>query len=338
VTTPKTGGATHATARALAAALAAALTCATAIAQEAPGHAPLALAAAPGALQAWPVQGRVYVIPGAGQNVVVQVGESAIEVVNAGAQGTSPGLLAAIRQLSRKPIQFIIETSADIDAVGGSMELAKAGHMNTGQPGEPAGAAVLAHLNVLNRLTEQNLPGVKLPTDSFEDDWSFFNEEAVLLKHAPAAHSDADSWVFFRRSDVIVTGPFFEPGRYPVIDTAKGGSIGGTLDVLNDIIATMVPRENEEGGTYVVPARGRICDHTDIVNYRDALTIIRDRVAYYAGKGMSFEQVLAQKPSADYDGIYGSEEGPWTTRMFLEAVYKGVKATAARGKKSGVAQ
>jgi glyoxylase-like metal-dependent hydrolase (beta-lactamase superfamily II) len=308
------------------------------MAQEAPGRAPLAAAPAPGALQVWPVQGRVYVIAGAGQNVVVQVGESAIEVVNAGAEGATPGVLAAIRQLSRKPIQFVIETSADSDAVGGSMELAKAGHMNTGQPGEPAGAAVLAQLNVLSRLTGQNLPGVKLPTDSFADEWSFFNDEAVLLKHAPAAHSDGDSWVFFRRSDVIVTGPFFEPERYPVIDTAKGGSIGGTLDALNDIIATMVPRENEEGGTYVVPARGRVCDHTDIVNYRDALTIIRDRVAYYAGKGMSLEQVLAQKPSADYDGIYGSEEGPWTTRMFLEAVYKGVKATAARGKKSGVAK
>jgi glyoxylase-like metal-dependent hydrolase (beta-lactamase superfamily II) len=305
----------------------------SAVAQEAPGHSPPpgpATAAVPGALRAWPVQGRVYVIAGAGQNVVVQVGDAGIELVNAGAAGTTPAVLAAIRQLSDKPIQFIIATSADLDAVGGAFELAKAGHMNTGQPGEPAGAGMVSQLNVLTRLTNENNPGVKLPTDAYEDGWSFFNDEAVVLTHAPAAHSDGDTWVFFRRSDVIVTAPFFEPGRYPVIDSAHGGSMTGTLNVLNDLIALMVPRENEEGGTYVVPARGRICDHTDIVNYRDALTIIRDRVAYYAGKGMSLEQVLAAKPSADYDGIYGAEEGPWTTRMFLEAVYKDVKAAAGR--------
>jgi cyclase len=282
------------------------------------------------ALQAWHVQGRVYLIAGAGANIAVQVGDAAVEVVNAGSAGSTPQVLAAIRELSDKPLQFIMLTSADADVVSGSLELAQAGHFNSGQPGEPAGAAVVAQLGTLTRLAAENRPGVRLPTDAFETDWAFFNDEPVVLKQVRAAHSDGDSYVFFRRSDVIATGALFEPGRYPVIDGAHGGTVSGVIDALNELIGIMVPRENEEGGTYLIPGRGRICDRTDIVNYRDALTIIRARVAHYASRGMSLEKILAARPTADYDGIYGAEQGDWTTTMFIRAVYDDVRAAGSR--------
>ena len=134
--------------------------------------------------------------------------------------------------------------------------------------------------------------------------------------------------MFFRSSDVISTGELFNPSAYPVIEQDRGGSLEGILGALTDIIGVMVPRQNEEGGTYVVPAHGPICDHTAVVNYRDALAIIRARIRFYVAKGMTLEQVLSQRPSFDYDGLYGSDTGPWTTRMFIEAVYREVASDA----------
>lgn len=277
-------------------------------------------------VQLWHVQGRVYVLVGDGSNITVQVGDGAVVMVNAGRADMAADVIAAVHRLSTKPVAFIINTSADEDDVGGTAQVARLGFENTGQPGEPPGAAVVAQLNTLSRLSAQAVSGAEIPTDAYDDEWSFFNDEPVILRHAPAAHTDGDSYVFFRRSDVISTGDLFDADLYPVIDASRGGSIDGIIDALNDIIGLMVPQQNEEGGTYVVPGRGRICDRTGVVNYRDALTIIRGRIAYYISKGMSLDQIVAAKPTLDYDGIYGSDSGPWTTRMFVEAVYHDVQA------------
>jgi cyclase len=269
------------------------------------------------------VQGRVYMIAGAGANIAVEVGDHSVILVDAGAQGTSDKVLAAIRTLTAKPIQYIIETSTDEDMIGGSTDLASAGYNYTGQRAEPPGAGVLAQLRALTRLSASAPPGAKVPTDAYDEQWSFFNDEAIVLKHATAAHSDGDSYVVFRRSDVIATGALLDTDHYPVIDARQGGSLDGIISALNDIIADlMVPRENEEGGTYLIPGHGRICDRTEVVNYRDALTIIRARVRARVAKRMTLEPVLASRPTDDYDGIYGSDTGPWTTRMFIEEVYR----------------
>jgi len=241
-------------------------------------------------------------------------------------------VISAIHALSNRPLEYIIDTNADADNVSGSSAMSKSGFANSGQPGEPAGAGIVAQLNTLDQLVAMPVEGADIPTDTYADQWSFFNNEAVIVTHAAAAHSNGDSYVFFRRSDVISTGDIFNTDRYPVIETDRGGSIDGILGALNDIIDTMVPQENEEGGTYLVPAHGRICDRTEIVNYRDALTIIRGRVQFYADKGMSLEQVLAAKPTLDYDGIYGAEGGPSATRDFIAAVYHDV--TAKHGKRA----
>jgi cyclase len=248
-------------------------------------------------------------------------------LVNAGPAGVSDDVVAALRRLSPKPIQYLIDTNADPDVVGGSRAVAQTGHNQGGQPGEPKGAAVVGQLNTLSRLSAlAPQPGVEVPTDAFDDHWEFFNDEGVVLRHPANAHTDGDIYVFFRRSDVIATGDVLDTDHYPTIEASKGGSLDGVIDALNDIIETMIPRENEEAGTYLVPGRGRICDRTEIVNYRDALTIIRARIRYYVGKHMTLEQVIAAHPTLDYDGVYGSETGPWTTRLFIEEVYREASA------------
>ena len=149
-----------------------------------------------------------------------------------------------------------------------------------------------------------------------------FNGEAIQIIHEPHAHTDGDSVVFFRGSDVIATGDLFAPGAYPVIDLERGGSFQGIIDALNRLIDLAVPDANEEGGTMIIPGHGRVTDEYDLVIYRDMLTIIRDRVRDLIHRGMSLEQVQAARPTRDYDGIYGSDAGPWTTRMFVAAVYR----------------
>ena len=147
--------------------------------------------------------------------------------------------------------------------------------------------------------------------------------------HVPAAHSDGDLIVFFRKSDVIVAGDVIAADRYPYIDAKNGGSIQGIIDGLNRIVATAVPEYNQQGGTRVIPGHGRIMNQSDVVEYRDMATIIRDRIAQLAKEGKTLEQVKAMHPTLDYDGIYGSTTGPWTTDMFIDEVYKEVTAKPA---------
>jgi glyoxylase-like metal-dependent hydrolase (beta-lactamase superfamily II) len=142
--------------------------------------------------------------------------------------------------------------------------------------------------------------------------------------HVPAAHTDADTIVFFRRSDVISAGDVFTPDRYPMIDLARGGSIEGLLAGINYIIELAVPDFNEEGGTMIVPGHGRLCDESDVSDYRDMVTIVRDRVADMVKKKMTIEQVKAAKPTRDYDGVYARPGSSGDT--FVEAVYRSLTA------------
>jgi glyoxylase-like metal-dependent hydrolase (beta-lactamase superfamily II) len=184
-------------------------------------------------------------------------------------------------------------------------------------------ASIIAHLNVLNRMTADNVSADAWPTDTyFTPEWSIFsNGEAVQLLHVESAHSDGDTIVFFRRSDVISTGAIFDAGGYPRFDPARGGSIGGVIEGLNRVLDIAVPGENQEGGTVIVPGRGRLSDETDVANYRDMVTIIRDRVRAMVAKGMSLEQVQQARPTSDYDGLF-EPRSDWTREMFVEAIYR----------------
>ena len=288
-----------------------------------------------------PVQGNVYMLVGAGGNVTVSVGKDGVVLVDTQYAQMTDKIVAAIRTISDKPIRYIINTHVHGDHTGGNEKLAKLGKTITGgnvagnlsDAGE--GAAIIAHQNVLDRMSaaptggEAATPFGALPTDTYtgaEKDL-FFNGEGIQILHQPAAHTDGDSFVFFRRSDVVSTGDIFTPGGYPIIDLARGGSINGIVDALNRLIEITIPADKQEAGTYVIPGHGRLCDEADVVEYRDMATIIRDRVQDMVKKGMTLEQVKAAKPTRDYDPLYGSTTGFWTTDMFVEAVYKSVVAS-----------
>ncbi|HTA51821.1 MAG TPA: MBL fold metallo-hydrolase [Candidatus Acidoferrum sp.] len=295
------------------------------------------------AIQLLDVQGRVHMLVGAGANITIQLGDAAVVLVDTGIPQMSPQVLAAIRTLSQKPIEFIINTSVDADHTGGNKNLSQSGHFISGMNGEMPGASIVSQIAVLDRMTaasssdpkESSAPQELWPTDTYDNDrWALFNDEAIVLDHPHAAHTDGDSLVFFRRSDVISAGDVFTPDRYPMIDLAKGGSINGEINALNRLIEMMVPRADEEGGTYVIPGHGRICDRNAVTNYRDMATIIGDRIADDVKKGMTLDQVKASRPTLDYDGIYGSDSGPWTTQMFIEAVYKDLSAANRKSQSS----
>jgi len=155
----------------------------------------------------------------------------------------------------------------------------------------------------------------------------FFNGEPVFMYHVPAAHTDGDSIVFFRRSDVIATGDVYRTDSYPVVDLEKGGTVQGVIDALNLVLDLAVPAHHEEGGTFIVPGHGRISDEFDVLEYRDMVTIIRDRIQAMISKGMTLDQVKAARPTRDYDPRYGAATGAWTTDKFIEAVYRSLKRT-----------
>ena len=186
------------------------------------------------------------------------------------------------------------------------------------------GAETYAHLAVLERMNESKAPSRLWPENTFATPKKdmFFNNEVVQLFHQPAAHTDGDVIVFFRRSDVISAGDVFVKTSYPVIDLQHGGTINGIIDALNRIIDLAVPQDKQEGGTMVIPGHGRLCNEADVVDYRDMVTIIRDRIQDMINKAMTLQQVKAARPTFDYDPLYGANSGPWTTDMFVEAAYR----------------
>lgn len=285
-------------------------------------------------MQVLRVQGNVYMIAGPGGNTVVQAGDSGVLIVDTQTAAAADALLAAIRGISPKAIHYIINTSVGADHVGGNAALAKAGPtrpnaspIQAGLGGNVEGkTTVLAHETVLNRMiANKEISPEAWPTETFfgDDKEVFFNGEGIQVFHQPAAQTDGDAIVFFRRSDVIATGDLFTTTSYPFIDAQKGGSITGVIAALNHIIDLAIPDHKvQEGGTMIVPGHGRLCDEQDVIEYRDMVTIIRDRVAYMIGKGRTLDQIKAAKPTLDFDPRYGTSTGPWTTTMFVEQIYR----------------
>jgi len=286
-----------------------------------------------------PVQGGVYLLSGAGGNTVVQVGENYVFVVDTSVAAQAPKTVAAIRQLSDKPIRYVINTHLHLDHIGGNEIVAKAGTAIGGGGGgggpqlaaDSAPAPILAHENVLRRVgapsgQQSEVPSALWPVETYiGDDFRLFNGEAVHLIHEPAAHTDGDTLVFFQRSDVIAAGDVYSTLTYPVIDRKNGGSINGIIAALNHIIDLCTPRDRQEGGTYVIPGHGRISDQADVVEYRDMVTIIRDRIRDMVQRGLTLEQVKAEQPTIDYDPEYGASVDSWTKDMFIEAVYQDLR-------------
>lgn len=292
------------------------------------------------------VQGSVYLLPTPAGNVVLQVGDEGVLIVDTSVPASTPDIVAAVRRLSDKPIRWIINTHAHPDHTGGNAALSTAGEgtpqnqFGSGRnfPGSLlSGAVIVAHETVLHRMS--GLLGDATPTP--QASWPvaayigsgrdmFFNGESIQIFHAPNAHTDGDSIVYFRYSDVLVTGDVFNMTSYPRIDLKSGGSIDGLIGGLNLVLDVAIPKEKQEGGTFVVPGHGRIGDEADVVQYRNMVTIVRDRIRDMLTRGMTLEQIKAAKPTSGYDRRWSTPS--WTADMFVEAAYQTLRrsTTSAR--------
>jgi glyoxylase-like metal-dependent hydrolase (beta-lactamase superfamily II) len=296
-----------------------------------------------------PVRKNIYMLVGAGGNIAVSAGPDGTLLVDSGTAPMTDKVLAGIHRLGEqlstngappKPVQFIVNTSIDSDHTGGNLKIAKSGRTFTGgnvagdlrglgEADPEEGAQIYAYQTVLNRMsatTGKNpplMPNGAWPAVTFDTDVlnlsHFFNGEAIQIIYQPAAHTDGDSMVYFRGSDVLATGDIFVTNSYPVIDLAKGGSLQGVLDGLNHILDIAIPEFRLEGGTMIIPGHGRLCDSADVAYYRDMVTVIRDRIRDQIRKGKSLEEVQAAGLTKDYDGRYGSPNS------FIEAAYKSLK-------------
>ncbi len=291
------------------------------------------------------VRPNFYMIAGAGSNIAVQIGPAGVVLVDSGSAPMQEKVLAAVKRLSSLPIRYIFNTSADVDHVGGN-PLSKTGVTIIGQIMGNVGitedvvnnggaASVLAHDNVMLRMTDSSVQppfsNATLPSKTYTAKIysMYLNGDGIQLIHQPAAHSDGDSIVFFRRSDVIVTGDIFDTTRFPMIEVDKGGSIQGEIDALNRLIELSIgpfPIEWGDDRTLLIPGHGRVCDQPDLLDYRDMVTIIRDVIQDMINRKMTLEQIKAADPTKGYNLRYGSTSGTWTTNMFVEAVYKSLTA------------
>ena len=316
--------------------------------QEQPQPSARRIALPPGnPLEVLPVQGNVFLIAGGPSNIAVQIGPEGVLLVDAGTAEMSEKILEAIHVLSDRPINYIIDTTPDKDHYGGNEKLGAAGINptvaqlgltgrgstavenqgggNNPQSLRPQGAIVFANENFLNRMSAPTgetpvEPFALWPTSTFftRSKTISFNDEAIEMLHVPAAHTDGDVMAFFRKSDVVATGDIINTLQYPFVDHKRGGTIQGVLDALNDVIEITVPRFNQMAGTRVVPGHGRILNEADVVEYRDMMTIIRDRVKLAIDAGKTRQQIKAMRATLDYDGLYSVPS--WTGEMLVDTI------------------
>jgi cyclase len=301
---------------------------------------PPASATAAGDLEVLQLRPNFFMIAGAGGNIAVQVGEDGVVVVDAGLAAKGDAVVAAIKKLTPRPIRYVIDTSADPDHVGGNEALSKAGQTLFTAPGSigvtgnflGGVASILSAQQVLERMSAPSgkaspFPVGAWPTETFDfpRKYMYLNGEGIEVLHQPAAHTDGDVLIFFRRSDVVVAGDILDLRHFPVIDVARGGTVNGEIAALQrivDLAIPSVPIVSREAGTLVVAGHGRVCDQLDVAEYRDMVTIVRDRVRDLIKAGMGLDQIKAASPARGYTRRYGSDSGPWTTNNFVEAVYR----------------
>jgi len=280
------------------------------------------------------VRGNIYMFASDEGNITVQVGEhrdnDGVLMVDTGPTSMTERVQAELHKLTNKPLLYIVNTSADSDHVGGNAVLSKGGLSRGGANNGPRAAEVniYAQDNALTRLSapEAHMPVLALPTMSFDRLKDFtFNGEAVQIFSEGPAHTDGDSIVFFRGSNVISAGEVFSTIGYPLIDLTRGGNIQGEVKALNHLLELTVPEISQEGGTMVIPGHGRLCDEADVTEYRDMITIIRDRVAELMKKGKSLSEVQSARVTLDYDGRYS--QSTWTGEMFVASIYNSLKTS-----------
>jgi cyclase len=254
-----------------------------------------------------------YMLQGTGGNITVAVAKDGIIMVDGGFAPLHDKIKTAIAAVSKQPIKYLINTSFDGDHTGGNESFAK------------EGVTIVSQINVRHRLaagTTDGLTGVKtpaappaaLPSDTHTNFSKIrLSGRVADLKHIPNAHSDGDTYVWFKTANVLSTGDTFTNGRYPTIDFANGGHINGM------IAATDAYLKLTNAKTKIVPGHGPLADRAALTEYRTMLVTARDRMAKLVKEGKTEDEVVAAKPFADLDAKWASTE--LASKDFIRAVY-----------------
>jgi len=256
----------------------------------------------------------VYMLLGSGGNIGLAVGNDAAFLIDDQFAPLTPKILTAVRAVTDKPVRFLVNTHWHGDHTGGNENLAA------------AGVILVAHDNVRTRMSSEQFiaalnsrtpasPAKALPVVTFSETVAFYlNDETIHVVHVPPAHTDGDAIVHFVNANVIHMGDTFFNGRYPFIDLSSGGSFDGVINAVNAALRYV------NDSTKIIPGHGAMATRADLINYRDVLTKIRDRVAALIKQGKTKEQAIAAKPSAEWDAAWGT--GFMKPDVFLGIVYE----------------
>jgi cyclase len=259
----------------------------------------------------------VYMLLGAGGNVALAVGDDFAFLVDDQYAPMSAKILAAVTAVTDKPVRFLVNTHWHGDHAGGNENMTK------------AGVVIVAHDNVRTRMsTEQFIaafnsrtppsPRAALPVVTFTGSVAFhLGDETIHAVHVPPAHTDGDAIVHFTRANTLHMGDIFFNGRYPFVDLSSGGSFEGVIQAVDAGL------KYANDSTKIIPGHGALATRADLVSYRTVLVGIRDRVAALIQQGKTKEQVIAAKPSAEWDATWGS--GFMKPDVFLGIVYESMK-------------
>ena len=263
----------------------------------------------------------IYMLTGAGGNLGALVGDDGVVLIDDQFAPLSDKIQAAVKKLSDQPIRFVFNTHWHGDHTGGNENLGK------------AGAVVVAHDNVRERMSVENLsdlfgktppsPPGALPVVTFSETVTFhMNGEEIYVFHVPPAHTDGDSIIYFKTSDVLHMGDLYFNGLYPFIDVWSGGTVDGFIAAVEKVVGMV--GEN----TKVIPGHGPLSNRAELATYLENLKKFRAAVAIHVDAGKSLEETLAAKPTAEWDeALGGSFLNPKT---FVTILYKGL--TGAVGK------
>ena len=258
-----------------------------------------------------------YIMVGAGGNLGVSIGEDAVFVIDDQFSPLTPKIEAAIAKLTAKPVRFVLNTHWHFDHTGGNVNLGR------------AGALIVAHDNVRKRMSAEGFieflgmrtrpePKVALPVVTFSTDTTFhLNGDEVYVFHVPRAHTDGDSIIHFRKSNVIHMGDIFFNKLYPFIDTSSGGTLDGVIAAVDRALAV------SNDSTKFIPGHGPLAGKAELAAYRNMLATIGARIKAQIGQGMKMEDAIAARPTADFDDAWG--KGFLPPARFVEMLWKNLQ-------------
>ena len=261
-----------------------------------------------------PVRPGLNVLMSQGGNVAVWSGPDGVVLVDDSLAALSPQLLEAVGQLSRAPIRFVVNTHWHPDHTGGNEALAR------------AGATVIAHESVRERLSQAQVvedydvtvppaPAAALPVITFAESLAIhLDGDRLNVVHVAGAHTDGDVIVRWQDANVVHMGDLFYNGGYPFIDLANGGSLAGVVAALEGTLA------RSDAETAVIPGHGPVATRAELAAYRDMLVAVGRKVREAVETGKSVEEVLASRPTAEFDERYA--KGAVNPERFVRALYR----------------